>query len=79
MGCEYGSVYQINKRKLERVAPGAHAALFENFTNGGEEDCDDEENKEGEVLLGDNSGYMDSNTAQKLKDQDIMKLKVSTW
>jgi tRNA (adenine-N(1)-)-methyltransferase non-catalytic subunit len=66
IGHPYGSVFHHNNRKLELVT-GSHT--FNEIEEGDQIDGDYE------AVPGDNSGYVDTNTAQKLTVEDITKLK----
>ena len=72
IGHPYGSVFQQNNRKLELVTNPTTYESTEEMDR-----CEESELQGEEVQVGDNSGYVDSNTAQKLSLDDITKLKQS--
>lgn len=82
VGQPYGAVFELNNRKFQRVSETEQAAteLYD------PEDKDDVietgtveplDNKTQIGIRGDNSTYVDTNTAQKLTNEDISRLKES--
>jgi hypothetical protein len=68
VGHSYGSIFEINsKRKLVHL-PNCFELLETSFETGNTDDQTD---------VGNNSNYVDSNTAQKLTMQDLADLRVS--
>jgi tRNA (adenine-N(1)-)-methyltransferase non-catalytic subunit len=69
IGRPYGSLFLMNDRQLEHVD--------ENELQNNSDDFNIIHSEEANSSKGDNSYYMDTNTAQKLKDEDIQNLKQS--
>lgn len=77
IGQPYGAVFELNNRKFQRVSEQIQAEV---------ELYDAEDTGENEIVAalaepgrmrGDNSTFVDTNTAQKLSNEDIIKLKDS--
>lgn len=80
VGAAYGSVFQITAdRKLKLVTEEENDDILESSTAEGMDESNTGNDFGGpDVLLpGDNRGYVDTNTAQKLSNVDIKKLKES--
>jgi tRNA (adenine58-N1)-methyltransferase non-catalytic subunit len=80
VGAAYGSVFQITAdRKLKLVTEEENDDVLESSTAEGMDEISNGNELGGpDVLLpGDNRGYVDTNTAQKLSNFDIKKLKES--
>lgn len=79
VGAAYGSVFQITAdRKLKLVTEEENDDVVESSTAEGMDEISSNEFGDSDVLLpGDNRGYVDTNTAQKLSNVDIKKLKES--
>jgi hypothetical protein len=89
LGEPYNSFFELNGRKFNRISDIQNTAdatatdadqqeeeeTFNNFSNNKYVETIAEKNATANVIRGDNSGYVDSNTAQKLKDADILKLR----
>jgi tRNA (adenine-N(1)-)-methyltransferase non-catalytic subunit len=66
VGEQYGTVFEVINRKLVKIQDDE--CVF---------DLDASNENSNTTIRGDNSGYIDSNTAQKLSDMDIFRLKES--
>ena len=77
VGAAYGSVFQITAdRKLKLVTEEENDDILESSTSEGMDEASS--GNDPDILLpGDNRGYVDTNTAQKLSNIDIKKLKES--
>jgi hypothetical protein len=87
----YSSYYELNGRKFMKISDVQESEngndgenvpeeqpQFNNFTDSDIKSYVDsivEKNATADVIRGDNSGYVDTNTAQKLTDADIIKLR----
>lgn len=69
VGERFGTIFQINKRKLEKVDDE------DEFLDSISFDVNAEQSDQKLNIVVDNRGYVDSNTAQKLSNIDILKLK----
>ena len=82
VGQPYGAVFELNNRKFQRVSETEQAEFelydAEAATEEINENCAVQSSSaSGVPLRGDNSTYVDTNTAQKLTPQDILHLKES--
>jgi hypothetical protein len=84
VGDPYTSCYELNGRKFRRITDVQNAVDLEGNDNSGDtegeilsEAADEQKSndKKARTIKGNNSGYVDNNTAQKLKDVDIQQFK----
>ena len=78
VGAPYGSVFQITSdRKLQLVKDDEEDTTLEASGTEGLEENSIDNSATGDVIPGDNRGYIDTNTAQKLSNDDIQRLRDS--